>query len=135
MRNGAAATASARSDGKGIAWSMAHSTYADGVCHVPCMWRPLRSKGAASGASAPSGWARSSAGEHRLDMAGGTGSIPVAPTIRSLRLAPARVEDELGVAVRLLPALEDQVAGCLECGAVRVACHWPVIRVGRVLPV
>src|SRR5262249_50703385 len=28
------------------------------------------------------GWARSSAGEHCLDMAGATGSIPVAPTIR-----------------------------------------------------
>src|SRR5262249_11627944 len=30
----------------------------------------------------PSIWARSSAGEHYLDMVGVTGSIPVAPTIR-----------------------------------------------------
>src|SRR5690349_9208159 len=30
-------------------------------------------------------WARSSAGEHYLDMVGVTGSIPVAPTIRSPR--------------------------------------------------
>jgi hypothetical protein len=29
------------------------------------------------------GWARSSAGEHCLDMAGVTGSIPVAPTIQT----------------------------------------------------
>ena len=54
-------------------------------------------------------------------MAGVTGSIPVAPTIRNLletlrrfRFAPPGVEDELGVAVGLLAALEDQVAGRLE---------------------
>ena len=43
-----------------------------------------RAKLAAGGLEAyfSRGWARSSAGEHCLDMAGATGSIPVAPTIR-----------------------------------------------------
>ena len=50
-----------------------------------------------------------------------------------LRLAAARGKDVFGVAVRLLAALEDEVAGGLEGDAVEGGCHWLVDGIARVL--
>src|ERR1051326_409144 len=52
-----------------------------------------------------------------------------------LRLLPARVQDELGVTVRLLAALEDQIAGGAERRPVETRRHRAVERIILVLPV
>ena len=50
-----------------------------------------------------------------------------APPVRRLQLQPARVQDRLGVAVRLLAALEHQIAGRLEGDS----CRSPAPSAGR----
>src|SRR6266852_9553796 len=48
--------------------------------------------------------------------------------------APLR-QDELGVAVRLLASLEDQVAGRLESDAVETVRHRPIQRIAFILSI
>ena len=52
-----------------------------------------------------------------------------------LRLAPAPVQNPLGIAVRLSPSLEDQVAGGVEGSAVKPGRHGSIGGIARILPV
>src|SRR5262249_24027574 len=52
-----------------------------------------------------------------------------------LRLAAALVQNPLGIAVRLSPSLEDQVAGGAEGSAVKLGRHGSIGRIARILPV
>ena len=51
--------------------------------------------------------------------------------VRGLRLPTPRVENPLGVAVRLLASLEDQVAGGLKGDAVELRRHRLVERIAK----
>src|SRR5215470_7447239 len=53
----------------------------------------------------------------------------------TLRLAPARVQDPLGIAVGLRASLEDQIAGGREGRAAERSRHRAIVRITNVLPV
>src|SRR5262245_36940531 len=52
-----------------------------------------------------------------------------------LRLAPAPVQNPFGIAVRLRPSLEDQVAGGIEGRAAKPGRHRSIGGIARILPV
>jgi hypothetical protein len=64
---------------------------------------------------------------------------PIRPQIgrraARLRLAPTPVQNPFGIAVRLRPSLEDQVAGGIEGRAVKAWCHGTIGGISRILPV
>src|SRR5688572_31955583 len=60
---------------------------------------------------------------------------PSGAGVPRLRFPSAGMQDRFGVAVRLGAALEDQIAGRLECNAVEARRHRAVERVAGILPV
>src|ERR1700728_3865563 len=58
-----------------------------------------------------------------------------APSASRLGFAASLGQDELGIAVRLLASLEDEIAGRLESDAIETGRHRPVQRVALVLAV
>jgi hypothetical protein len=66
---------------------------------------PIRSKAGAGWTLSSHSGARSSAGEHYLDMVGVTGSIPVAPTIQSFQTADLRAGSKDAVSVGIFAGI------------------------------
>jgi acetolactate synthase-1/2/3 large subunit len=80
------------------------------------------------------------AGLHQRDDrehpgAGGTPAVRRLKRAQRLRLAPARVQDEFGVAVRLIESLEHQIAGRGERGVLISRRHGAIVRIAGVLPI
>jgi hypothetical protein len=62
--------------------------------------------------------ARSSAGEHYLDMVGVTGSIPVVPTIQSSRTAQTVVDRKEAVSAGILSPIFNIPGLCQQFGSI-----------------
>src|SRR5438270_13418832 len=63
------------------------------------------------------------------------GTVDLKGSPRRLGFAPPCRQDEFSIAIRLLAAFEDQIAGCLECKAIEAGRHWPVQRIALVLAI